>query len=116
MAWFRKLLGLIGMGEQEGTGNESAPAQSDISEQPASGKETCVGLYMFSRQEVSSRVSVWYGEFTDGVVLRALAKELQPHGGWQLTTLDGCHGDLFPETLGTLRQWIRRGTYRIDLT
>ena len=71
---------------------------------------------MFSRQEVSIGVSVWYGEFTDGIVLRALAKALQPHGGWQLTTLDGCHGDLFPETLGPLRQWIRRGAYGIDVT
>ena len=116
MSWFRKLLGLIGRGAQEGTGVESALAPSDKPEQPTADKEAYIGLYMFSRQDVSSGVPVWYGEYTDGIVLRALAKALQPHGGWQLTTLNGCHGDLFPETLGPLRQWIRRGTYKIDLT
>jgi hypothetical protein len=116
MSWFRKFLGLFGRGAQERAGVEDALAPSDKPEQPTTGKEACIGLYMFSRQEVSSVVPVWYGEYTDGIVLRALAKALQPHGGWQLTTLDGCHGDLFAETLGTLRQWIRRGTYKIDIT
>lgn len=125
MTWFRSVSRLIGRGAQEETAannplpvDEGGRLREDLCVASDSGaeKEECIGLFMFSRQEVSDRVSVWYGQYTDGIVLRALAGALRPHGGWQPSSLAGCHGDLFAETLGTLRQWLRRGSYKIDVS
>ena len=86
-------------------------------------QETCLALYVFNSDKIDDEVSGAYGAYSEGELLKALSKAVEPEGGWIAlpSLVQACHGDLFERsTFGetpavrVFGNWLRAGTYGLD--
>jgi predicted Zn finger-like uncharacterized protein len=103
--------------EGEARPQQLAPAK----QMPAAGR-SCLALFVFNSDAISSAVSSSYARYAQGQVLKALAAAGK--GGWSAypNVMQCADGDLFEKSmmgetpaLTVLHQWIARNQHKIDV-
>jgi hypothetical protein len=87
--------------------------------------ETCLTLYLFNSNKISDEISLSYGEYAEGEILKAISKTLQPQGQWTTlaSSIQVYRGDILDQSMDggippvrLLRDWIRTGKAGLDAT